>query len=349
MTDPVPYSVPKEPGRWRAITLAVIVHIALLAFLWIGIRWQNETPVGVEAEIWSPQNQEAAPRPEPQVVEKKPEPQPEPQPAPKPVVQEIPKPPVAEPVRENPQIVLEQEKKRKAQEKREREREEHEKQAKLKQQKLEHEREEKQKQAEKERLEKQKAEALAKKEKEAEQAKKLAAEKLAAEKKRKQDAADAAAADQRRAEDMKRMLAQAGTGGTRQCANYPGQPCRQQLHAESRRPHPLEHGVQRAGRPGRKSGGRICNRTVAGRLDSLAKQSEIFRRTRFRRSGAARDRQIRALPARPERPGAGQLQCSSPPEGSVTMMKHLFLRSFGALCAHHRIRQRLGGAGAIAG
>lgn len=222
MTDPAPYSVPKEPGRWRAITLAVIVHIALLAFLWIGIRWQNETPVGVEAEIWSPQNQEAAPRPEPQVVEKKPEPQSEQQPAPKPVVQEIPKPAVAEPLRENPQIVLEQEKKRKAQEKREREREEHEKQAKLKQQKLEHEREEKQKQAEKERLEKQKAEALAKKEKEAEQAKKLAAEKLAAEKKRKQEAADAAAAEQRHAEDMKRMLAQAGSGGTGNAAATQG-------------------------------------------------------------------------------------------------------------------------------
>lgn len=220
MTDPAPYSVPKEPGRWRAITLAVLVHIALLAFLWIGIRWQNETPIGVEAEIWSPQNQEAAPRPEPPVIEKKPEPQPEP----KPVVQETPKPPVAEPVKENPEIVLEREKKRKAQEKRERE--EHEKQVKLKQQKLEQERAEKQKKADKERIEKQKekekAEALAKKEKEAEQAKKLAAEKLATEKKRKQDAQDAAAADQRRAEDLKRMLAQAGAGGSGNAATTQG-------------------------------------------------------------------------------------------------------------------------------
>ncbi|HTN66242.1 MAG TPA: cell envelope integrity protein TolA [Burkholderiaceae bacterium] len=223
MTDPAPYSVPKEPGRWRAITLAVIVHIALLAFLWIGIRWQNETPVGVEAEIWSPQNHEAAARPEPPVQHKQPEPAPEP----KPVVKETPpppQPPVAEPVRENPDIALEREKERKVQEKRLRE--EQEKQAKLKQQKLEQEREQKQAQAEKERIERQKekekAEALAKKEKEAEQAKKLAADKLAADKKRQQDALDAAAAQKRRDDDMKRLMAQAGTGGSGAAATTQG-------------------------------------------------------------------------------------------------------------------------------
>jgi len=225
MMDATPYSVPKEPGRWRAISLAVVVHLALLAFLWFGVRWQSETPAGVEAEVWSPQNHEAAPRPEPPpAIEKKPEPQPEPKPEPKPVVKETPKPPVAEPVRENPEIALEQEKKRKAQQER-REREEHEKQAKLKQQEQERE-EKREQQVKKERIEREKAEALAKqkadtlaqqkaeaqaqKEKDAEQAKKTAA---AAEKKRKQDAQDAAAADKRRADDLKRMQAQAGTGG----------------------------------------------------------------------------------------------------------------------------------------
>ncbi len=234
MTDTTPYSVPREPGRWRAISLAVVVHLALFAFLWIGVRWQNETPVGVEAEVWSPQNQEAAPRPEPPpAVEEKPVPAP--QPEPKPVVQQIPKPPIVEPAQKNPDIALEQEKKRKAQEKREREEQEkQEKQAKLKQQKLEQkleqERDEKlkQRQAENERIKKEKADALAKqkaeaqaqKEKEAE--KEAQAKKLAADKKRKQDAQDAAAADQRRAEDMKRMLAQAGTGGTGTAATAQG-------------------------------------------------------------------------------------------------------------------------------
>lgn len=232
MTDAAPYSVPKEPGRWRAISLAVVVHLALFAFLWIGVRWQNETPVGVEAEVWSPQNQEAAPRPEPPpAAEEKPVPAPPPEP--QPVVKEIPKPPVVEPAQKNPDIALEQEKKRKAQEKRERE--EQEKQAKLKQQKLEQkleqEREEKleRQQAENERIKKEKADALAKQKAEAQaQAQKekekaeAQARKLAADKKRKQDAQEAAAADQRRAEDMKRMLAQAGTGGAGSAATAQG-------------------------------------------------------------------------------------------------------------------------------
>jgi colicin import membrane protein len=103
MTDTVPYKVPKEPGRWRAITLAAIVHAALLALLWIGVRWQSETPVAVEAEIWSQQARDAAPRPQPPP---EPEPKPEP-PEVKPAPEEV-EPPAPKP----PDIALEQEKKR---------------------------------------------------------------------------------------------------------------------------------------------------------------------------------------------------------------------------------------------
>ena len=80
MKERAPYSIPKEPGRWRAALLAVLVHIGLLAFLWIGVSWQSETPVGIEAEIWSPQNREAAPviAPPPVTPAPKPEPKPEP-------------------------------------------------------------------------------------------------------------------------------------------------------------------------------------------------------------------------------------------------------------------------------
>ena len=46
-----PYRVPPEPNRWPAIGLAVGVHALLLAFLWIGVSWQNNAPVAVEAEI----------------------------------------------------------------------------------------------------------------------------------------------------------------------------------------------------------------------------------------------------------------------------------------------------------
>ena len=58
-----PYHVPPEPNRWPAIGLAVGVHALLLAFLWIGISWQNNAPVAVEAEIWDVTTQTAAPPP----------------------------------------------------------------------------------------------------------------------------------------------------------------------------------------------------------------------------------------------------------------------------------------------
>ncbi|HYD81758.1 MAG TPA: cell envelope integrity protein TolA [Paucimonas sp.] len=109
-----PYQVPKEPGRWRALALAATVHAMLLALLWVGVRWQNEVPIAVEAEVWSPQIREAAPPPLP---EREIKPEPEVKPPPKPVDEP---PPVAK-----PDIALEQEKKRKeAREKEERKRQE---------------------------------------------------------------------------------------------------------------------------------------------------------------------------------------------------------------------------------
>ncbi|MFI4939238.1 MAG: cell envelope integrity protein TolA [Burkholderiales bacterium] len=95
MTSALPYSVPKEPGRWRAIALAIFVHAALIAFLWVGIRWQNDTPETIEAEVWSPQALVAAPPPVPV----------------KPVVA-TPLPMAKEEPVEKPDIALEQEKKK---------------------------------------------------------------------------------------------------------------------------------------------------------------------------------------------------------------------------------------------
>jgi len=98
----VPYQVPSEPGRWRALALASLVHIALLAFLWFGVSWQNTVPVAIEAEIWSPQAREAAPQPEPL-----PPPVAQPEPAPsKPA-------PIPEPVAKTPDPDISLEKKRK--------------------------------------------------------------------------------------------------------------------------------------------------------------------------------------------------------------------------------------------
>jgi colicin import membrane protein len=165
-----PYEVPPEPNRWPAIGLAVGVHALLLAFLWIGISWQNNTPIAVEAEIWDVTTQTAAPPPTP-APEPEPEPDtPPPQPAPKAA---LPPPPVVEqPQPKQPDIALEREKKRKEE---------------LKRKQAEEERE---RELEQKRADDKKAKALAeKKERELEEKKaKAEAEKKEAEKKKKDDA-----------------------------------------------------------------------------------------------------------------------------------------------------------------
>src|SRR5450830_1896633 len=110
MSGSSPYQVPPQPGRWRAITLAVIVHLALVAFLWIGIHWQNKPPLAVEAEIWDPQIKEAAPLPPPA-------PEPElAQPTPQPQVETPPPPKVEDTPVAKPDIALEKEKEKKRKE-----------------------------------------------------------------------------------------------------------------------------------------------------------------------------------------------------------------------------------------
>lgn len=201
MTESTPYTVPKEPGRWRAITLAVLVHAALFIFLWVGVRWQSETPATIEAEVWSPEPREAAPAPPPI---KQPEPVKEVQP--KPAVMETPKPVVEEPPVKKPDIALEQEKKRKAE--LEKKRLEQERQEKLKQ-KAEEERLAKQKQKEEQdRLAKQKAE-------EQRIAKEKAEKKKAAdEARRKQEEAEQKKLDKIREQEMQRITGTVtGTGG----------------------------------------------------------------------------------------------------------------------------------------
>ena len=54
--------IPPEPGRGRAIVLALTMHLGLLLFLWMGISWQSEPPSAVEAEVWDVQAREAAPK-----------------------------------------------------------------------------------------------------------------------------------------------------------------------------------------------------------------------------------------------------------------------------------------------
>ena len=46
-----PKKIPKEKSG-SAITLSLIVHLALLALLTFGINWRSSTPAGVEVELW---------------------------------------------------------------------------------------------------------------------------------------------------------------------------------------------------------------------------------------------------------------------------------------------------------
>lgn len=187
-TAGTPYRVPPEPRRWSAIMLAVAMHAMLLAFLVIGISWQNDKPAAVEAEVWDMKVQSAAPPPPPQQAEPEPEPQPAPPPAPK--VVEPPAPPAPA-----PDIKLQQEKKHKeelrklAEEKKAREEQKAKELA-------------EQKEAEKKAQEEQKAKELAEKKAKAD---KLKAEKLKAEQLAKLK-------DQARRDELARFQAQAGAG-----------------------------------------------------------------------------------------------------------------------------------------
>jgi colicin import membrane protein len=203
-----PYHVPPEPNRWPAIGLAVGVHALLLAFLVIGVSWQNNAPVAVEAEIWDVTTQTAAPPPAP-APEPEPEPEtPPPQPAPKAV--EPPPPAVEKPQPKQPDIALEREKKRKEELKRKQIEEERERE--LAEQKRAEEKKAKALAEKKEReLEEKKAKADAEK-KEAEQKKKDEAEKKKKEEaeKKKKAAAEQKKLEAARAEEMRRITGAAG-------------------------------------------------------------------------------------------------------------------------------------------
>lgn len=114
MTGSGLHAIPKESKTKQSLILALFVHMALFAFLWIGISWQNEEGGSVEAEVWDIKVSEAAPRAE----------------VPEPVAEEtgdVPEPPVKEPeptevkTETKPDIALEEEKKRKEEKKKEEE------------------------------------------------------------------------------------------------------------------------------------------------------------------------------------------------------------------------------------
>jgi colicin import membrane protein len=202
-----PYKVPRQHDNWRSITLAVAMHAVLLMFLWIGVSWQNNDPVEVQAEIWDMKVQEAAPTPTPQ-------PAPEPEPEPEVVKTPPPAPVEAPPVpKEDPEIALQRLKKKKLEE----EKAEKLEQARLKKEaddklaKLEARKKAEQKAKEEKAEQEAKEKALAEKDK-----KKAAAEKLAKEK------AEKAAKDKAFAAEMSRITGAAAKGSTGTAAQSTG-------------------------------------------------------------------------------------------------------------------------------
>lgn len=110
-SDRTDFAPPQPKGALRALGLAIIVHLLLIAALTWGVNWKNtdESASSFAAELWTAAPQEAVPLPT-----TPPAPQPEPPPpAPTPVT---PPKVVETPVTPNVDIALEQEKKRKLEE-----------------------------------------------------------------------------------------------------------------------------------------------------------------------------------------------------------------------------------------
>ncbi|MFM0613490.1 cell envelope integrity protein TolA [Paraburkholderia nemoris] len=57
-----PLQPPRERGTWRAFVFALVMHALLGFFLYHGIQWQNSTPEGAEAELWTEVPDSAIPR-----------------------------------------------------------------------------------------------------------------------------------------------------------------------------------------------------------------------------------------------------------------------------------------------
>ncbi|CAH2806860.1 MAG: TolA protein [uncultured Paraburkholderia sp.] len=60
-----PLQPPRERGTGRAFAFALVMHALLGFFLYHGIQWQNGTPEGAEAELWTEVPDSAIPRPPP--------------------------------------------------------------------------------------------------------------------------------------------------------------------------------------------------------------------------------------------------------------------------------------------
>ncbi len=187
------FAPPHTPGMLRAMGLAILAHLVLLAILAAGVQWKRDAvPQTVEAELWSALPVEAAPPaplPEPVV-----QPAPEPKPVPKPE----PVTPPPDTTKLEADIALQKEKAKQ-----------------LKALALEKAELDKKKQAELDKLKQAKLDqAKLEQDHKAEKLKKEQADKLAhADQQRKQDAKEAQRVDTQRKDAVRRAMGLAGAGG----------------------------------------------------------------------------------------------------------------------------------------
>ena len=189
------FAPPPTPGMLRAMGLAIIAHMLLVAALTWGVNWKSD-PVAMtaDAELWSAVPQQAAPKLEQA-----------PAPPPAPVVVAPPPPPVVAPKTPDADIALERERQRMLREKRLDD--EHKAQDK----KRANQQREKQKEVEKQKDRALKDAAQKDKEKKALEDQKKVDAKLA--QTRQTEQADAKKLEDQRQENMKRMAGLAGATG----------------------------------------------------------------------------------------------------------------------------------------
>jgi colicin import membrane protein len=188
------FAPPPPQGTPRAVVLALVAHVLLIAALTWGVHWRRDAQDdAVEAELWSTTVQQAAPR-----LSQPPAPVPAPAPTPPPPPPPVARTPDPTPAPRPPDIALEREKKLKEQKERERE--------------IEQAQQEKQMEAAKKAAqEKKELEARRRAEDDAEE-RREAQEKAQAEARKKKEAeARQAATD--RAATLKRMQGMAGASG----------------------------------------------------------------------------------------------------------------------------------------
>lgn len=108
----------RQPGRIRAVFLAIVVHAAFFALIVFGVTWQSRQEAPVQAELWAKLPPAPATKPPPKPEPEPPKPEP---PKPEPPKPEPPRPEVKpEPPKPDPAIALKAEREKREKEKRER-------------------------------------------------------------------------------------------------------------------------------------------------------------------------------------------------------------------------------------